>query len=222
MLGCGSGESPIVVAPRRPWRYAITDLSSSLSDSPAKRRLRLEEQLLRWAVDGVDTVQLREKHLNTGELFALAAAAQVVLGSLPQHIGRPRLLINSRLDIALATGADGVHLSAAPGALTPAQTRAAFTAAGKPRCLVSISCHTLGEVARAGQDKADLILFGPVFEKRVAGKVVVEGKGLPLLRDACLTAAATPVLALGGVNPERVAACLEAGAAGFASIRAFA
>ena len=181
--------------------------------------MRLEAALRRWAVDGVDTVQLREKVLNTGELFALAITAMEVLRSVPDSNHRPRLLINSRLDIALAAGADGVHLSAHPGALKAAQVRTAF--AGRPDSLVSKSCHTLREVAAAREDGVDLILFGPVFEKRVAGEVAVEGKGLPLLRQACRAAGPVPVLALGGVLPARVTACLAAGAAGFASIRAF-
>ncbi len=210
-----------MVATCGPFRCAITDLSSCLSDSAADRRLQLRGDLRRWAVDGVDTVQLREKALNTGELFALATAATEALRELPKA-NRPRLLVNGRPDIALATGADGVHLPAQPGALTPAQVRAVFAGAGRPQCLISLSCHTLDEVARARAGGADLILFGPVFEKRVRGQVVVEGKGLPLLREACLLAKATPVLALGGVTPARLDACLQAGVAGFASIRAFA
>lgn len=210
-----------MVATCRPFRCAITDLSSCLSDSAADRRLRLQGDLRRWAVDGVDTVQLREKALNTGELFALATAATEALRELPEA-NRPRLLVNGRPDVALAAGADGVHLPAQPGALTPAQVRAVFAGAGRPQCLISLSCHTLDEVARARAGGADLILFGPVFEKSVRGKVVVEGRGLPLLREACLLAKSTPVLALGGVTPARLDACLQAGAAGFASIRAFA
>ncbi len=210
-----------MVATCGPFRCAITDLSSCLSDSAADRRLQLRGDLRRWAVDGVDTVQLREKALNTGELFALATAATEALRELPKA-NRPRLLVNGRPDIALATGADGVHLPAQPGALTPAQVRAVFAGAGRPQCLISLSCHTLDEVARARAGGADLILFGPVFEKRVRGEVVVEGRGLPLLREACLLAKSTPVLALGGVTPARLDACLQAGVAGFASIRAFA
>ena len=210
-----------MLAARKPFRCAITDLSSWISDSRTDRRLRLETGLRRWAVDGVDTVQLREKALKTGELFALANAAMGILRGLPGD-RRPRLLVNGRPDVALAAGADGVHLSAQPGALTPAQVRAVFAGAGRPHCLVSLSCHTLDEVAGARDGGADLILFGPVFEKRVGGEVVVEGKGLRLLREACLLAEPAPVLALGGVTPAHLDACLEAGAAGFASIRAFA
>lgn len=210
-----------MVAIRHPLRYAITNISSFPSDSPDQRRLRLEADLRRWAVDGVDTVQLREKALNTGELFALATLAMKLLRTLPDESRRPRLLINSRIDVALAAGADGVHLSAQPGALTPPQVRAVFAGAGRHGCTVSVSCHTPEEVAKARQEGADMILFGPVFEKCVGGELVVAGKGLPILRQVCLAASPVPLLALGGVTPARLAACLDAGASGFASIRAF-
>lgn len=210
-----------MISTRRPICCAITDLSSSSSDSPADRRLRLQKDLRRWAVDGVDTVQLREKALNTGELFALVHVAMGVLRQLPEE-SRPRLLVNGRADVALAAGADGVHLPGGPGALTPAQVRATFAGAGRPRCLVSVSGHTLDEVATAHAGGADLILFGPVFEKNVDGEVVVPGKGLAFLREACVLAKPVPVLALGGITRARLDACLQAGAAGFASIRTFA
>ena len=184
--------------------------------------MRLQTALGRWAVDSVDIVQLREKGLNTGELFALATAAVDTLRGLPGNLVRPRLLISTRVDIALAAEFDGVHLSAQPGALTPAQVRTVFAGAGRQHYLISSSCHTLEEVAQARDGGADLILFGPVFEKSVAEQIVVEGKGLPLLREACRRAWPARVLALGGVTPARWNACGEAGAVGFASIRAFA
>lgn len=187
--------------------------------------MRLREQVRRWAVDGVDFIQLREKDLSAGELLGLARAAMEVLREHTEAEGsqrRPRLLINSRPDIALAAGADGVHLPTGPGALTTAQTRAMFAGAGRPRGLVSRSCHTLEEVEAACAGAVDFVLFGPIFEKRVRGEVVVEGKGLDLLRQACVTAGETPVLALGGITAAGVEACMEAGAAGFAGIRLFA
>ncbi len=209
----------------RPLRCAITDLSSVLSESPAERRLRLGHQLRGWAVDGVDFVQLREKGLAAGELLELARTAMEVLreGTLQSAATRqPRLLLNGRPDIAVAAGTDGVHLSAEPGALTPAQTREIFAGAGRPAILVSISCHTLAEVSLARGRGADLILFGPIFEKNIRGEVVAEGKGLDLLREACLAGGPTPVLALGGVTAARVDPCLRVGAAGIAAIRLFA
>jgi thiamine-phosphate pyrophosphorylase len=135
------------------------------------------------------------------------------------HSPAPRLLISSRVDVAIATGADGVHLTSSPDALTPVQVRSLYAAAGLPEPLVSISCHTLDDVARAAA--ATHILFGPVFEKVVADKLVTAGTGLDLLRSASAAAAPIPVLALGGITPANAQDCLADGAAGIAAIRLF-
>jgi thiamine-phosphate pyrophosphorylase len=87
--------------------------------------------------------------------------------------------------------------------------------------VVSKSCHSIEEVQRACADKIDLILFGPVFEKRVDGELAAEGVGLELLRKACEAAGDVPVLALGGVTAGNANLCLEEGAQGIASIRLF-
>ncbi len=127
---------------------------------------------------------------------------------------RTKLLINGRLDVALATGAHGVHLTSREGELTPAQVRSIF-----PEAIVSVSCHTIDDV-RHSLD-ADFLLFGPVFEKSVTGERVAEGSGLELLHQACLAAGQVPVLALGGITADNTNACLEAGASGIAGIRLF-
>ncbi len=135
-------------------RYAITD----------RKRGAVEAQAHRLAEAGVDFVQLREKDLEAGALAALARKVLAVLRSGPAGA---KLLINSRADVAVAVGADGVHLTSAAGALTAADVRAVYAAAGLPEPIVSVSCHTLAEVA--GVSGADLILFGPVFEKGCGG-----------------------------------------------------
>jgi thiamine-phosphate pyrophosphorylase len=70
-------------------------------------------------------------------------------------------------------------------------------------------------------NSADYILFGPIFEKRVAGELLHEGIGLERLGEACRCAEEIPVLALGGVTPANAGACIAAGAAGVAGIRMF-
>ena len=174
-------------------------------------------QAQRWAVEGVEFVQLREKQLDAGELVKLTAAMQAAL----REGGKTKLLVNGRADVAVAAGADGVHLTSRAGELTAEQVRRVFRAAGVGEPLVSASCHSLEEVHRAVDGGVDLILFGPVFEKRVAGEVVVAGMGLEALREACAAADKTPVLALGGVTWESAELCVEAGAAGVAGIRLF-
>ena len=173
----------------------------------------------RLAERGVGYVQLREKALPDGELLALA---RVIVADIASVRGAElKLLLNARPDIAVAAGeAVGVHLTSRAGELTPRQVREVF-GEGAARC-VSVACHTVEEVARAHAEGADLVLFGPVFEKRVAGLHIRDGSGLEQLRRACRTAKGTPVLALGGVTEENAGACVEAGAAGIAAIRLFA
>jgi len=175
------------------------------------------EHVRRWSHEGVHYVQLREKPMAAGELVKLAVAILEVL----RESGKTKLLVNGRPDVAVASGADGVHLTAADGELTAAQVRAVFEAAGAGTPVVSVSCHTLEEVRRAVSDGADFILFGPVFEKRVDGEMVGKGVGLGKLQEACKVAGETPVLALGGVTWPRAELCIEAGAAGVAGIRLF-
>jgi thiamine-phosphate pyrophosphorylase len=204
-------------------RYAIAD-RARFPGEEATRQSALLQQAVRLAEDGVDFIQLREKDL---EAEALASLARKLLAVLRSHAKAPKLLINSRADIAVATGADGVHLTSATGELTPAHIRQLYASAGLPEPIISISCHTLSEIPSARA--ATLILFGPVFEKVVSAHssatsgeaFVSDGIGLNLLHLACATAAPTPVLALGGITPENTSATLEAGAAGIAAIRMF-
>lgn len=173
----------------------------------------------RWAAEGVDFVQLRDKTLEAG---ALAELGRQILDDIAEAKStRTRLLINGRADVAIAIGAAGVHLTAHKDELTPDDVRRAFALAGKDRPIVGVSCHALDEVQRAKENRADYILFGPVFEKRVDGELVSEGVGLDRLREACDLAKDVPVLALGGVTPESAISCISVGAAGFAAVRAF-
>jgi len=184
-------------------------------DSAVARRAGLLADAARWAELGVDFVQLREKSLDVGELAELARA---MIEVFRKHGGTTKLLVNGRVDVAIAAGADGVHLTSGAAELTCAQVRALFTGAGRGEAVVGASCHTLAEVKRAREAGVDLILFGPMFEKRVRDVVVSEGVELELLRAASEAAGPTPVLALGGVD---ASICLEAGAAGIAGIRCF-
>jgi thiamine-phosphate pyrophosphorylase len=171
----------------------------------------------RWVREGVQFVQLREKQLAAGELVKLATALRAAL----HEAGKTKLLVNGRADVAVAAGADGVHLTSQTGELTVEQVRQVFAAAGAGKPVISISCHTLNEVKQALADEVDLILFGPVFEKRVEDEIVGEGVGLDVLQEACAAANGTPVLALGGVTWPKSELCIEAGAAGVAGIRLF-
>jgi thiamine-phosphate pyrophosphorylase len=199
------------------FRCAITNhVASSLVNTAQINGL--QTQVRRWAGDGIDLIQLREKNLDAG---ALAALAEAVMQTLREMQSPTKLLINTRADVAIAVRAHGVHLTSHADELTPHQVRELFTHAGLHPPVVSISCHTPSDIARARHSAADLILFGPVFEKRVEGEVVTAGVGLEALALACAIAQQVPVLALGGVTNENSAACLTAGAAGVAGIRTF-
>jgi thiamine-phosphate pyrophosphorylase len=199
-------------------RYAITE-RSQLSGTETTRRIALFALAKQWAQQRIEYIQLREKDLSAAELEQLACA---ITATIRATKSTTRLLINSRADVALATGAHGVHLTAAPGQPFPCQIRTLFVRAGQPAPVVSISCHTLEEVIRAREEEADLILFGPVFGKAIAGAEVTPAAGLGALQAACEAAGEIPVLALGGVTEERVQSCLQAGAQGIAGIRLFA
>ncbi|HEV2644776.1 MAG TPA: thiamine phosphate synthase [Acidobacteriaceae bacterium] len=206
-------------------RYAITDRARTSSGASS-----LEDALLlqvaRMVKAGVNYIQLREKDLDSRVLLELARKLLVVLRAMANP---PKLLINSHADMAVAVGADGVHLTAAAGSLTVADVRKMYAAAGLSEPIISISCHTLDEVVAARATGVKLILFGPVFEKNVLSsrngarldKVVGEGLGLDQLRLACAAASPTAVLALGGVTAENALSVMEAGAVGVAAIRLF-
>jgi thiamine-phosphate pyrophosphorylase len=178
----------------------------------------LQDQVRRWADEGVELIQLREKGLSAGSLFQLA---EVAMQTLREIQSPTKLLINTRADVAIGVGAHGVHLSSHVDELKPQQVRELFTHAGLPPPIVSVSCHTPTDIARARHNAADLILFGPIFEKRVDGELVTAGVGLEALALACAIAEQVPVLALGGVTSETAGACLAAGAAGIAGVRIF-
>jgi thiamine-phosphate pyrophosphorylase len=198
-------------------RYAITSRALYPGDEQEKQAALLKEAS-RWIAEGIDFIQLREKDLPAA---TLATITRNLLEEIDLTASPTRLLINSRPDIALATGAHGVHLSAPPDELSSTQVRNLFLSAGRPKPLITISCHTLAEVHRARHNQVDAILFAPVFEKPLANEQRLPGQGLDQLRAACLAATPVTVFALGGVTLQNASSCLRAGAAGVAGIRLF-
>jgi thiamine-phosphate pyrophosphorylase len=192
----------------------ITD-RNQFSGSDQERESRLLVKVAEAARAGVDFIQLREKDLGGRALEALARKA---LATIPSG-SETKLLINSRLDVALAVGAHGVHLPAHD--LSPSEVRMVWDRAGRAMPVVGVSVHSLEEVALAEAHGSDFAVYGPVFEK--SGRM--NPQGLDELRLAChrpdRPAAAMPILALGGVTLENARQCLDAGASGFAGIRIF-
>jgi len=160
---------------------------------------------------GVDMVQIREKDLASRELITLVEEA--LKAAREPGRGGASVVVNDRLDVALATGAEGVHL----GALSmPVQV--VRQVAPRP-FVIGVSCHSLGEALAAESGGADYLVLGPVFEtpsKLGYGRPL----GLEKLRNVT-SRMRIPVLALGGITVERVRPCLEAGASGIAGIRIF-
>jgi thiamine-phosphate pyrophosphorylase len=192
----------------------ITD-RTQFPGGPADQECRLLEKIAECASSGVDYIQLREKDLTARALEELAhkAAAAFPAGS------RTSLLISSRIDVALACGAHGVHLPAHD--LPASEARVIWDHAGKTGAVIGVSAHTAEQVARAEAHGADFAIFAPVFEK----SGVTNPVGIAQLWQACHrphpAGAPMPVLALGGVTLENAQRCLEAGAAGIAGIRLF-
>ena len=192
--------------------YYITD-RTQLPGNETERCARLLDKIAEAARCGVDYIQLREKDLRTRDLEALAREA---MERIRASGGGTRLLINSRTDIALAVGADGVHLRSRD--VAPDEVRKIWRAAGRStEPTVAASCHTQAEVVAAQESGADFVVFGPVFEKKDA--IEAGASGLELLQTVCRNR--IPVLALGGVTFENAAMCAEAGAKGVAGIRIF-
>jgi thiamine-phosphate pyrophosphorylase len=205
--------------------YYITDRTAFAADEPTRRR-RLLDKIAEAARAGVDYIQLREKDLPTRELEMLAREAVDILRQLRtgNRELRTALLINSRTDVALAAGADGIHLRSDD--ITPREVRAIWKKCGagasarelSPRePPIGVSCHGSEEVKQAEADGATFAVFAPVFGKKDVPKA--HPAGLAQLREACKVQ--IPVLALGGITLENAKSCLEAGAAGIAAIRMF-
>lgn len=168
---------------------------------------------------GVDWIQIRERSLTARKLVELTRAAVQDARAVP---GNPRILMNDRLDVALAAGADGVHLG---GSSLPVAEVRAWLAQERERLriaedfLVGRSCHSREEAQQAERGGASYVIFGPVFatpSKTQYGPP----QGIERLAEVC-GVVRIPVLAIGGITVENAQKCLRAGAAGIAAIRLF-
>jgi len=189
----------------------VTD-RQALSGPRSEDCRTLLERIREAGEAGIDWIQVRERDLAARELADLVRAA---LGRLP---GSSLLIVNDRVDIALATGAGGVHLG--ERSLSARDVKRFVSARNvDERFRVGVSTHSLASALEAEQARADYVFFGPVFptpSKAAYGAP----QGLERLREVCRQIA-LPVVAIGGITTENASACLRAGAAGIAAIRLF-
>ncbi|HYL76295.1 MAG TPA: thiamine phosphate synthase [Bryobacteraceae bacterium] len=157
----------------------------------------------RAARGGVEMVQIRAKEITARDLVELVRGAVALGGS--------KILVNTRVDVALACGAHGVHLPA--GSIAPSAIRAITP----PDFLIGVSCHTVEELKIAESEGADFAVFGPVFPSVTKSLTPI---GIDAFREAAARVR-LPVYALGGVNVDNAPLCIEAGAAGVAGISLF-
>lgn len=156
---------------------------------------------------GVRAVQLREKDLGVRALLSMAYRMRELT-----HRFQAAFFINDRVDVALAAGADGVHLGG-----TSMPVRAAKKASADS-LLIGVSTHSRAEAENAQREGADFITFGPVYEtpsKLRYGSPVGIGSLHEVTRAVSL-----PVLAIGGIKKENVTEVMKAGAGGIAVISA--
>ena len=188
----------------RPIIYLITpgELTNSNFDSAASDLL----ETIAIAVElKISAVQIREKRLSAKLQYELAQrAAAITSGS------STLLLINDRADVALAAGANGVHLSRV--SLPAKVVRESF-----PKdFVIGASTHSGEEMLVARDGGADFVVFGPVFKTSDKGEPI----GLSSVEEASMLVPGFPVVGLGGIDAANCRSVIDAGAAGIAAIRA--
>jgi thiamine-phosphate pyrophosphorylase len=195
-----TGAQPVV--------YLVTDRRRLAPD--ARTDAAAIATLERWLDEAiqadVDVVQIRERDLDARSLHALATRL------VARTAGRAtRVVVNERADVALVAGADGVHLRS--GSLPAARLRAI----APEGWIIGRSTH--GATACAGAAGVDYVLFGTVFPSasKPAGAATQGTEGLADAVRRC----AVPLIAIGGMTPERAEACAAAGASGVAAIGVF-
>jgi thiamine-phosphate pyrophosphorylase len=151
-----------------------------------------------------DWIQIRDKQLQARDLLDLTRRAMTAASTV---------IVNTRMDVALAAGAAGLHLPA------DAPPTSKFRVIAPPAFLIGKSCHTLDEVGTAEQEGADYVFFAPIFAP-LSKTSPLPPRGLDALAQAA-RAVKIPVIALGGITRENISDCIKAGAAGIAAISLF-
>lgn len=193
-----------------PLLYLITDRQQFRASSPGISSWQLQLEAIALAAQaGCQLIQIREKDLSVRELREFTNSAK----ALANPHGA-KILVNDRVDVALAVGADGVHLRT--NSLTVTEVRKIVS----PEIfLIGVSTHSITEAQTAAAGQADFIVCGPVYPTPSKSSFG-EPLGLQKFAEIC-RAMRIPVLALGGITIHNFAAPLAAGAAGIAGIGLF-
>ena len=206
MLGRGSGRKldrgPGGRSAARPILCAVLDGPTLGEDAFARARAIFEA--------GVDWIQLRDRSLEDAALWRIATGltrARDAVTTASDSRVQLRVIVNRRVDLALAAGADGAHLGF--DALDPASSRALLGA----HALIGASLHSVEEVASAADRPLDYVHLAPIW-RPLSKPATRPALGLEILAEACRVG--PPVLAQGGVDADRAGAAIEAGAAGVA------
>jgi thiamine-phosphate pyrophosphorylase len=184
-----------------PKLYPITDVRlSGLSHA---------EQVTRLRAGGARFIQLREKHLSPREFYDAAEAALDVARER-----NARLIINDRADIALALGADGVHLG--QDDLDPSAARRLLGT----NFIIGCSTHSVVQAIEAARLPVDYIAIGPIFDTYTKENLnaVVGLEGLRRVRER--VDPSLPLVAIGGITQDTARSALDAGADSVAVISA--
>jgi thiamine-phosphate pyrophosphorylase len=208
---------------KSPLLCCVTDRRALPEVNPSVPLAALARKIEEVVAAGIDWVQIREKDLPASALASLTRQClQITAKYSTNRAGAIRVLVNDRLDVAIAERAHGVHLG--EKSLPVAEAKRLVESALRRQhvdepFLIGVSCHSIEAAMAAQRDDADYIFFGPVFStpsKAAYG----EPQGLTKLAEVC-RALSIPVLAIGGITPENASSCLQAGAAGLAAIRLF-
>ena len=182
-----------------------TPLLCFVTDRRRSRGRKLEEVVAQAVEQGVGMVQLREKDLSARDLYELGTRVKNAIA------GRAKLILNDRVDVALALNADGVQLPEDGMPVADAMRIAS------PSMLIGRSVRSVGGAVEAQSDGADFLIAGTIFPS--PSHPYGPTQGVDFLRALCREVS-VPILAIGGVTTQNVAEVMEAGCSGVAVISA--
>ena len=201
----------------------VTDRHALRVANPADSLPALIQKIEELVAAGIDWVQIREKDLSARELASLTRQALGIAAKYsPKRSSAIRVLVNDRLDVAIAERADGVHLGET--SLPVAEAKCLVEAALRKQAIdqlfiIGASCHSIEAAQAAERDGANYIFFGPIFATPSKERFGPP-QGVERLAQIC-HAINVPVLAIGGITLENANSCIAAGATGIAAIRLF-